>query len=359
MSLSTRQPNNALPFEVLGVIFQNTASDDYCEYDEDPLALERLSVVCRTWRNAAISQPQLWARIRISPDHPNFSSHNFWIQYLQIRLYRAGWSQPLDIRFERMRGTAATPLPGHLDFPPRITGPTGEIATRWRSLTISFGFFPNIVTHRLLSFRTPRLTHLKAYIHHMEGATLLPQAPNLNSLELFGQLQLPNGLYPSITTLKLVGVISKYALDRFAAPNLRELVLFARSSTDLRKVLRCEGIPLARLETLRLGSPAYIEDTSKFVYLDAISELLHACCDLQRLEFLDTLMAEMILKLLEREVDPVMVERPRYGPLQLEFRHIRAKLGYGFERHKNVDHIRKLMCITSTGTSWERLFQQC
>lgn len=185
--------NEKLPFEILGKIMQILGDD--VNHSEDPNAMDRIRLVCRSWMHAADGHPTLWSTIVI-----RMGSHRvtFWLQYVRTRLRRSGAAPFLEISLLDSADRPWWPL-----FPDRgyyysvfcemldvLVGEEGEVAARWKRFTYHGLSIPEQTPEwlgenieHLLSFSTPHLELVEIVdLQSSSPKPLLPWTPSLKSL---------------------------------------------------------------------------------------------------------------------------------------------------------------------------------
>jgi len=272
-------PISALPPELLARIFHFHALWEPSWLGEHKLGWIGVTHVCRHWRQVALDDSSLWARIRV------FSHRPQWFSEMLVRARNASLS--IDI--------LGTPSPEVLSMFPTHISHTRELLLR--SMTAS----PSLGVREICSSDAPALEHFELGISaadpvnffQIAGTTLFNgRAPKLRTFSLY-QISIPWSLIPrgQLTELKVNtqrGINhsdisspsdSLQLIDLLTdSPDLEVLALEFCIPTMLSQVSRGQSINLPRLSRLCLGgSTASITNLLKMLKLPS-SASLHLQC---------------------------------------------------------------------------------
>jgi hypothetical protein len=290
----TRNLNDALPYDILSIIF-----NIYAQWDGMNDPLEKLLCICKTWSTAAIQHKRLWTSFRISSSSPN--ELRFWCSRVSGRIKRSGDENPIDLRIiilpYRIAGERAYQEKIFGKLLQALMGREACLVKRWRRVYILRT--PPVhqwIWDETLSSPTPNLTSLT--IHDLDfKKPILPFAPRLQefiatdcSFELSGNLGQLKMLRieaqgkdtqinaENLTTLELVDcytftqlpsmlpALENFTLKenveelewknvcQFSAPRLRNLKLHLYGYTYKEFLAIPHRINLERLESLQLST---------------------------------------------------------------------------------------------------------
>ncbi|CCA73197.1 hypothetical protein PIIN_07151 [Serendipita indica DSM 11827] len=400
--------NTRLPVELLGDVFHRLVEDDDNEVAD--FKLDNILLVCKIWRDAALSFTDLWSGLYICLDRRLGQDEHYWLRYTKTRLKRAGPTQLLGIHFTfnyPNRWAYAPSMKGSSHFQQLIytlTGPQGVTAARWRSFEYhapSDG--GSSIALRLFNFPTPHLRDLHVISVHLDS--LFPYTPRLTNVTLSDcsppclpfiktvkildllvgnrgrrpvflylcdassvtEFKLtcwpdfivaPHCVLQSLVEFKFTGRLAIQSLERFAAPNLRRLTLLVDSGSSYPAFAQCTGVNFERLEYFHFGWPHRIEDASIREYLDAAQILLKKLSQLQTLSFERNSIAELALKLLVDKDADLFPAPPREGHLSLMLDGASCPIGYGSSRRQSIDEFRQ-MADLDVEKSWVILYRKC
>ncbi|CAG7852120.1 SubName: Full=Uncharacterized protein {ECO:0000313/EMBL:CCA70392.1} [Serendipita indica DSM 11827] len=294
--------NGKLPRELLEIVFEDlciTIQDE----DLDPVQMDRLLLVCRFWTTVALDYRRLWSSIFISL-RSEFE-YAFWTSYARTRLQRAGPTEPLQITLITKSLYNQTDQGEEIKILLSIlTGPTGEVARRWKQLVFEplRRDTPIGIYDRFFSFPTPKLEILqlaRVFIHqtceflpdttslsrlcmrwcnippikHVSSltclecdiagaadASLLEQATRLEKYQCIGlqYWHLTRAvLLPRLLDLDIRTPLSSGSISRLVTPNLVKFCIRLSSSSDISRILDASGIPLVKLRELDLYSSSF------------------------------------------------------------------------------------------------------
>lgn len=243
-------PIRALPMEVLGNIFQFFTEDG-----GDP---QTVLWICVSWSRAALSNPQIWSRIRISPEtlvNP---------QYLPTALRRAGNSALLDITISVSSLTHAT-QPTFDSFIPAIFAQ----GHRWRSLTIGYlpaSSTPNLGADKLNTVKNLERLHLGEVLSSAPMLRVLIDHIAIHSRRLheltvtpvFAPYYIPSWINILARVRKIsINAQHEHAFQHLtkSCPSVEEVTLTATNSTLSYYVSQCLAFPAIKRLSLRDIAP--------------------------------------------------------------------------------------------------------
>lgn len=364
--------NDALPFEVLGIIFQICVTDRMEEWP-----VETLLLVCRTWNRAARGHPTLWTTIVVRIGHDNtFASCT---SHVTRRLALSGPSALLDIDIELLPlHSEEAPLPCVWQITKHkqccdiqasrlawhllslLAGPDGEGCTRWRQLQFKLDFDtpyyakkPDDPSFMALSYPMPSLRHVHL-VNIRAPRRILPSCPSLEkamlvsvllnpvpdlitcrSLQLFcndgytdlsglrdaarlhrlnlwldsGQMiDLPSSI-PTLTSLMVRGSPIPPSFQNVHLPKLNSLRIAFCYASELELFMNSDGIPFSRLQKLGIKWIALVEED--FEMLRNLLQRLIGLCSRVRLVIINRFALAVFLKLLwEQQIRPNMTISP-------------------------------------------------
>ncbi len=261
---------STLPPELLSRIFRFHALEELPRFDLgigcSKLGWIRVTHVCRHWRQVALNDSSLWARITI----PEFPPLPKWIPEMLVRSRNA----PLVLHFDSNDPSNKDILS---KLPPHISH-TRKLLLRGLSRFV----YPSRVVREICASEAPALEHFEVDVavaqpvrvtFHELGGTMLfkGQAPKLRTVSL-SQIALPWSLIPpgQLTQLK----INLFSIERelnpdtsssidmnqlidllINSPGLQVLVLKICPLTMVSQVLYGRSIHLPHLSSLYLGGP--------------------------------------------------------------------------------------------------------
>jgi hypothetical protein len=229
--MSSLQPttHKALTFDILGAIFSYYASEETIHHP-----LETMLLVSRSWADAALGHRTLWSDLKIYFGHNPTSK--IWEARLPLRLARAGPTTLLDIDLRNYLDMPHSPQaqrdvqndPLFSSFPchrnddadgsddelctcydatrasvqkalEKISGKSGELCIRWRSLELDLGHTEQGINGTELvaiplSYPTPQLTILalrNVYLPRNIAFPVFPCTPELKVITI-GDCNLPS-----------------------------------------------------------------------------------------------------------------------------------------------------------------------
>lgn len=157
--------------ELLGAIFLRCLDGtEYVELRDQNSVLMTLTRVCKTWRDVALSTPDLWARISLRIATRTGKHANLYAALLKCWLARSG-NRPLSLRVEVSRAM------GDMMF--AVVAPILPVAFRWRKLDLTAPSTVVLPVISLLGKRTPLLENINIYYADSRVWDWLAETPRL------------------------------------------------------------------------------------------------------------------------------------------------------------------------------------
>lgn len=342
-----RTYNEKLPMDILGIIWE-----DCLEQDGPGYPMETFLLVCKAWTMMALALPSLWSNYNV--EIRSTLDLEFWIPCIGRRLRRCSPDTLLDIQifdtWEAVRnGIKLSQKIRGASLLSQITGTQGEIARRWRRLSV-MGSREDGDLIRFLCFPTPLLEDFYVYgiisqqpilpetpilrRFHV-GSLVVPSFPDLHNVtdiyidlgsaagcfdsqavaratnlkHLFVDSWSPytlSGHFPQLQTLSLTGylVIEDgrdntlcYPIREVSAPKLEKVKLLFDRGLDYIEVVQCAGIHVENLKEAYIGWKFRVEDDVE-EHLEGLEQFLKAAINLQVLAIRGEAAAAIIFKLL-------------------------------------------------------------